>query len=66
MTQTGLAKAVGVSRGAVAQWELGIVVDIRLQAFLRLCEVLQTTPHYLIYGSPRDRLRLRPGGSNTP
>jgi DNA-binding XRE family transcriptional regulator len=66
MTQQGLAKAIGVSRGAVAQWELGIVVDIRLQAFLRLCEALRTTPHYLIFGSARDRVRQRPGGSNTP
>jgi DNA-binding XRE family transcriptional regulator len=67
MTQTDLAKAVGVSRGAVAQWELGIVANIRLQAFLRLCEVLRTTPQYLIFGSDRHRRSLgRPGGTNTP
>jgi transcriptional regulator with XRE-family HTH domain len=66
MTQEGLAKAVGVSRGAVAQWELGIVANIRLQAFLRLCEVLRTTPQYLIFGSDRHRRSQgRPGGSNT-
>jgi DNA-binding XRE family transcriptional regulator len=66
MTQHQLAKAVGVSRGAVAQWELGIVANIRLQAFLRLCEVLRTTPQYLIFGSARGRSQARPGGTNTP
>jgi DNA-binding XRE family transcriptional regulator len=65
MTQEALAKAVGVSRGAVAQWELGIVANIRLQAFLRLCEVLRTSPQYLIFGSDRGRTPRRPGGTGT-
>jgi DNA-binding XRE family transcriptional regulator len=67
MTQTDLAKAVGVSRGAVAQWELGIVANIRLQAFLRLCQVLRTDPQYLLFGSDRLRQsRSRAGGTGSP
>lgn len=60
MTQEALAKAIGVSRGAVAQWELGVVANVRLQAFLRLCETLRTTPQYLLYGSDRSRSRPLP------
>ena len=55
MTQAQLAKAVGVTRGAVAQWELGIALNVRLQPFLRLCDVLRTDPHYLIFGGDRGR-----------
>lgn len=67
MTQATLAKAVGVSRGAVAQWELGIVANIRLQSFLKLCEVLRTDPQYLLFGSGRHpRSQARSGGTNTP
>jgi len=59
MSQTELAKLVGVSRGGVAQWELGLVQNIRLQAFLRLCEALRTDPQYLIFGTDRGRAPSR-------
>jgi len=55
MTQSDLAHLVGVTRGAVAQWELGLVENVRLKTFLRLCEVLGTDPHYLIHGTDRGR-----------
>jgi len=60
MTQTELAKLVGVSRGGVAQWELGLVQNIRLQAFLKLCDALRTDPQYLIFGTDRGRAKSRP------
>lgn len=55
MTQTALARLVGVTPAAVSQWELGVVANVKLQTFLRLCESLHTDPHYLIYGSDRGR-----------
>jgi transcriptional regulator with XRE-family HTH domain len=61
MTQTELAKLVGVSRGGVAQWELGLVQNIRLQAFLKLCEALRTDPQFLIWGTERGRSKARTG-----
>jgi transcriptional regulator with XRE-family HTH domain len=53
LTQTKLAELCGVSRGAVAQWELGMVENIRLKAVLRLVEVLGTDVAYLVYGQAR-------------
>jgi transcriptional regulator with XRE-family HTH domain len=55
MSQTELAKIIGVSRGGVAQWELGVVTNIRLQAFIKLCDTLGTDPQYLIYGNDRGK-----------
>lgn len=53
LTQPELGEAVGVSRSAVAQWEDGSTENIKLQIFLRLCEVLNTDPHYLVWGPER-------------
>jgi transcriptional regulator with XRE-family HTH domain len=52
-TQAELAERVGVSRGAVAQWEGGVVANIRLQAFLKLTEELGTDVAYVVYGPTR-------------
>ncbi len=66
MSQSELAKIVGVSRGGVAQWELGIVTNIRLQAFIKLCDTLGTDPQYLIYGNERGKSpRHRTSSSQT-
>lgn len=53
MSQDKLAEECGVTRGAVAQWESGLVRNIRLLTFMRLCEALGTDPLYLIYGPDR-------------
>ena len=52
MTQLQLAEAVGVTKGAVSQWELGGTKNVKLDTFLRLVEVLHTTPDYLVSGPP--------------
>lgn len=65
MTQTDLARLVGVTRGAVAQWELGIVDNIKLQTFLKLCDVLGTDPQYLVHGSDRGHAKARPKPGGT-
>lgn len=52
-TQEKLGELVGVSKSAVSQWELGGVANIKLKTFLALCDVLGTTPQYLIWGPER-------------
>jgi transcriptional regulator with XRE-family HTH domain len=46
-----LATLVGVTKGAVSQWELGGVKNVKLETFLKLVEVLATTAEYLVSGS---------------
>lgn len=50
LTQAELAVLCGVSAGAISQWELGIVTDIRIEAFIRLYKAVGTDPEYLWYG----------------
>jgi transcriptional regulator with XRE-family HTH domain len=54
MTQPELGELCGVSKSAVSQWEDGSTEDIKLKPFLRLCEALQTDPHYLVFGPERE------------
>ena len=53
MTQEQLGAVCGVTKSAVCQWEIGSTANIKLQAFLKLCEALQTDPQYLIWGPQR-------------
>lgn len=52
-SQTDLAERVGVTGGAISQWELGGTKNIKLETFLKLCSELGTEPHYLIFGPDR-------------
>lgn len=52
-TQPELAKLVGVTKSAVSQWEGDSTKNIKLDVFLRLCEVLRTDPRYLVWGPAR-------------
>ena len=55
LTQTQLGEATGVTKSAVSQWEGGATSNIKLQAFMLLCEALSTDPAYLIWGPERAR-----------
>jgi transcriptional regulator with XRE-family HTH domain len=48
-----LAKAIGVTRAAVWQWEQDMVKGIRPESFIRLCHTLMVTPEYLVWGPDR-------------
>lgn len=50
LTQLQLATLVGVTKGAVSQWELGGVKNVKLETFLKLVEVLHTSAEYLVSG----------------
>lgn len=54
LTQPALGELCGgVTKSAVSQWEDGSTENIKLKTFIRLCEVLQTDPQYLIWGADR-------------
>jgi transcriptional regulator with XRE-family HTH domain len=64
-TQESLAKACGVTKSAVSQWEAGSTKNIKLETFLKLLSALRTDHEYLIYGAeraPRSGPGARAGG----
>jgi transcriptional regulator with XRE-family HTH domain len=64
LSQQQLADRLGVTTGAVSQWESSSTENIKLRTFLELCEVLVVTPHYLVLGqsaaTPQPPKRLVP------
>lgn len=58
LTQPALGKMVGVTKGAVSQWENGSIANIKLKTVLKLCEILGTDLQYLVHGAAR---RLKAG-----
>lgn len=48
MTQEELGKAVGLQRAAINKYEKGIVESIKRTTIIKLAEVLNTTPSYLV------------------
>lgn len=57
-TQSKLADEVGVTVSAVSQWELDQTENVKLVPFLRLAAVLETDPHYLVFGAGRGAQEL--------
>lgn len=53
MTQPQLGKLVGVTKGAVSQWEHGLIANIRLKTVLKLCDTFGTDLQYLVHGAAR-------------
>jgi DNA-binding XRE family transcriptional regulator len=61
LSQSQLAERVGVTAGAVSQWENGNTQNIKIPTYLKLCTELGTTPHYLALGPNHKPPVLPPG-----
>jgi transcriptional regulator with XRE-family HTH domain len=53
LSQVQLAKAVGVTKSAVCQWEDGSTANIKLTNFMALLRALGTDAPFLIWGADR-------------
>ena len=52
LSQMDLALAIGVTQAAVSAWEAGNSLNLKLQTFLRILDVLGVAePEYLIRGT---------------
>lgn len=51
LNQSELARAVGVTRGAVSQWESGTVDNLRNQHLFAVCEAVGVNPKWLALGA---------------
>ena len=60
LTQEKLAQLIGVSKGAVSQWELGDVTRLGYERVFRLADVLSVEPRWLATGKGEKLLRVRP------
>lgn len=47
LTQDQLAKRVGVSKGAISQWEANTIEKLTAPNLLKLAAVLEVSPHWL-------------------
>ena len=56
LSQTQLSKMIGVSKGAVSQWEMGQTKDIKSRNFFPLAKVLEIDPLELFYGKGSSRV----------
>lgn len=50
LSQSQLGERLGVTVGAISQWESGATKNIKLETFLALCDELGVSGHYLVLG----------------
>lgn len=53
LSQSALAKRVGVTKGAISQYENGTIRGMRPDKFLILCNTLGISPYWLVWGETR-------------
>lgn len=52
-SQQDLASMLGVTKGAVSQWENGRTANVKLVTVLKLCQALGCTLDWLVHGPSR-------------
>lgn len=55
-TQGQVAKAGGISRPAVSQWENGEPDSVGAESLCKIADFLETTSDYLLFGKPTARI----------
>lgn len=58
LSQTKLARTIGVTQGALSQIELGLVTAIKAETLVRLATTLQTNPYWIQTGRGSPVLEL--------
>lgn len=58
LSQTKLARTIGVTQGALSQIELGFVSTIKAETLVRLASALHTNPHWIQTGRGSPVLEL--------
>ena len=54
LTQSNLSSAIGVTKASVSQWEKGITRNLKAAHLIRLCDVLDVDPKWILYGEKND------------
>lgn len=54
LTQDQLAARIGVSKGAVSQWEAGGIKNLTAMNLLRFCEVTEVSARWILIGKEKD------------
>ena len=60
LSQEQLAQQLGISKGAVSQWELGYTKNIKNVLFLALVQILGTSQEFLLFGPDQPKKRPLP------
>lgn len=63
LSQQDLAKQLGITKGAVSQWEMNRTKNVKNATVLKLCEVLGISLDYLVHGPSRGASGKPPGGA---
>lgn len=56
LSQAAVAKAGGISRPAISQWENGETEKVDAEALCKIADFLDTTADYLLFGKPTAKI----------
>lgn len=54
LTQDQLAKRIGVSKGAISQWETGLIKGLTAENLMKLADAVEASERWIMMGKDRD------------
>lgn len=63
LSQEQLAKLVGLTKGAVSQWEVGRTANVKNAPLMELCKIFGVSAEYLVNGAGRGGRGKPPTGA---
>lgn len=63
LSQSQLAKLVGLTKGAISQWEVGRTANLKNAPLMELCKIFGVSAQYLVNGAGRDARGKPPTGA---